>query len=273
MTARKRQERKQNAGVQEPTGLSERAARIAQQLIEEQGNISASSDDNLFKLQWYMGVRRPTDKGVIDLFSDESRDDPGEAPLVKLVQRAFDTTDSVGHIISEIMDDAAGNGPTFLAWRQMVAKDITETKGKTCAYQLTSPDGLCGYRAAFQIYLVSVGREPKDVNLRDPTEAAEFLQWLRERAEHAEGLMVNEAIGHALKWVEDNYVNSQKGGFFSGVVAHDWDNFGWCNTGYWKQLLPGVNWQLLTHGPKGLALSIGTLGAGRRPVPNLRASA
>ena len=64
--------------------------------------------------------------------------------------------------------------------------------------------------------------------------------------------MVKEAIGHAIKWIEDNYVKSQKGGFFAGVVAHTWDSFGWCNAGYWSQLLPGINWQLLTHGPKGL---------------------
>ena len=251
-TDHKSRERKPKAGVQEPIGLGVRAAQIAQRLIKEQQKIVASSDDNLFKLQWYMGVRRPTDSGGIDLTADEPGDDPEDAPLVKLVRRAFDTSDSVGHIVSEIMDDAAGNGPTFLAWRQMVAKDITETKAKTSPYNLTSPDGLCGYRAAYQIYLVSLGKEPRDVNLRDPSEAAEFLQWLREGAERAEAPIAKEAIDLAIKWIEDNYVKSQKGGFFSGVVAHTWDNFGWCNAAYWSHLLPDVNWQLLTQGSKGL---------------------
>ena len=116
-TAHKSRERKPKAGVQEPTGLGVRAAQIAQRLIKEQQKIVASSNDNLFKLQWYMGVRRPTDSGGIDLTADEPCDDPEDAPLVKLVRRAFDMSDSVDHIVSEIMDDAAGNGPTFLAWR------------------------------------------------------------------------------------------------------------------------------------------------------------
>jgi len=250
-TAQKGQDRKQKALAQDSSNLGERAAQIAQQLIEELYDISALSDDGLFKLQFYTEGLSSPDSEVVDLASGKPRD-LGDDPLVKLVRRAFNKTDSVECIISAIMDDSTGDGPTFLAWRQMAPKDIIDRKSKTCPYQLTSPDGLCGYRAAFQIYLFSKEREPRDVNLMDPKEAAEFLQWLRGAAERPAGTLVNEAIGHAIRWIEDNYIKSQKGGFFKGIEAHTMDSFGWCNSAYLQHLLPGVNWQLVTQGPNGL---------------------
>jgi hypothetical protein len=134
----------------------------------------------------------------------------------------------------------------------MVVKDITDRKQIGCPYKLTSPDGLCGYRAAYQIYLFSIGREPKDVDLRNPDEAAEFLKWLKDGAARPAGDILKAALGHAIKWVEDSYIKSQKGGFFSGVESHGVDTFGWCNGEHINHLLPGVEWQLLTSGSKGL---------------------
>ena len=222
-----------------------------QRLIREQRCIAATSDDGLFQLQWCTEKQGPKTGAVIDLASDDpvNRDDD---PLVKLIRRAFEMEDSVGFIVSAIMDDDKDDGPTFLAWRQMVVKDITERKQIGCPYKLTSPDGLCGYRAAYQIYLFSMGREPRDVNLMNPGEAAEFLKWLKEGAARPAGDILKEALGHVIKWVEDSYIKSQKGGFFSGVEAHGFDTFGWCNGEYMNHLLPGIEWQLLMDGSKGL---------------------
>ena len=119
--------------------------------------------------------------------------------------------------------------------RRMKHSDLASGPGST--YGSNKGDGLCAYRAAYQVYRFYKSGHLTDVDLSNEADAEAFAKWIEESAQAgcagAGSESVTEKARIAVSWIRArNFLH-----MFQGIKTKDSDRFGWGGSSEVLQLL------------------------------------
>ena len=122
--------------------------------------------------------------------------------------------------------------------RRMQPSDLASGTGST--YSSNKGDGLCAYRAAYQVYRFYKIGHLTDVDLSNEAEAEAFAKWIEESAQAGCAVAGSESVIEkariAVSWIRARNFSHM----FQGIKTKESDRFGWGGSSEVLQLLRGA---------------------------------
>ena len=179
--------------------------------------------------------------------------------LESILESMFASDDPEAELKKFLEQKASRGAGSFNAWRKLHREDV-DTCGRR--YNLTNPDGLYGYRLAFQLWRHVRTGIMADVNLGSQAEREELASWIEGATK---GTEYASRAAVATAWIRQRkaceYNAKGIGPFFRGEESTEVvrcadaagfrpdGNYGWCTDFLLEHLLKGIEmkWQLTEH--------------------------